>query len=583
MHRSLSWAALALLLAALLVGAVTFDRRSWPGLVGDEATYLMQAQSLAWDFDLRYSRADYDRFVEQWGVKPDGLILQSADGGRTLTYSKPASYAAWIAPFLRLSPTRGASIANALLLALAAVAAASTLSRRLGPAAPLWVAAWIFASVAFAYVFWVHSDLFLMCLTAIALSLAYGAPREAEPPESTAQAALRWLAVGALLGLVFMSRPFYGTLLLPAALAVPRSRRIPGIAALIVGTTLIVLASGLANLSDADALTPYSGHRQSFDSKTGFPEVDLPAGAWAGQIAQRGDHTWRAQVSFDRTQTAWNVLYFFVGRHVGILPYFLPLLLGLAAFRRGEGRGLLILGALAAAFCFLLIRPFNFYGGGGAMANRYFLPLYPAFWFAAGRPPARASWAVLVTLLAAPFLLPLWMHSEHYLLAPEGGYSYVSHTAQRILPFETTLSHLKPASQEDFVHNALWIKLLTPSLKPKKEGDTVTAIEMNDSGGGQLLVGSPAPLEGVELDVLPPLPTRLDIYGAERVAALPLPGGVAGNLLHFAHPRATHRMWWADDPYYLYQLRLAAPKGKGFTFTLHPKSTPPGSAGVPPA
>jgi hypothetical protein len=583
MHRSLSWAALALLLAATLVGAVTFDRRSWPGLVGDEATYLMQAQSLAWDFDLRYSRKDYDRFVEQWGVKPDGLILQSADGGRTLTYSKPASYAAWIAPFLRLSPTRGASIANALLLAIAALAAARTLSRRLGPAAPLWVAAWVFASVAFAYVFWVHSDLFLMCLTAIAFSLAYGAPREDESPETAGRAILRWLAVGALLGLVLMSRPFYGTLLLPAALAVPRGRRISGIASLILGAGLIVLASGLANLADADALTPYSGHRQSFDSKTGFPEVDLPAGSWAGQIAQRGDHTWRAQVNFDRTQTAWNVLYFFVGRHVGILPYFLPLLLGLAAFRRGEGRGMMILAALAAAFCFLLIRPFNFYGGGGALANRYFLPLYPAFWFAAGRPPARASWAVLVALLATPFLLPLWMHSENYLLAPEGGYSYVSHSAQRFLPYETTLSHLKPAGQEDFVHNAMWIRLLTPSLHPKKEGETFTAIEMDESGGGQILIGSPAPLDGVELDVLPPLPKRLDISGAERVTAMPLPGGVAGNLLHFAHPRAAHRMWWTDDPYYLYQLRLEAPKGRGFTFTLHPKSTPPGSAGVPPA
>ncbi|MFY9819850.1 MAG: hypothetical protein WAM82_00605 [Thermoanaerobaculia bacterium] len=573
MHRSLSWAALALLLAATLVGAVTFDRRSWPGLVGDEATYLMQAQSLAWDFDLRYSRADFDRFVEQWGVKPDGLILQSADGGRTLTYSKPASYAAWIAPFLRLSPTRGASIANALLLALAAVAAARTLSRRLGPAAPLWVAAWVFASVAFAYVFWVHSDLFLMCLTALALALAYGAPREADSPETAGRAILRWLVVGALLGLVLMSRPFYGALLLPAALAVPRSRRVSGIASLVLGAGLIVLGSGLANLADADALTPYSGHRQSFDSSTGFPGVDLPAGSWAAQIAQRGDHTWRAQVNFDRTQTAWNVLYFFVGRHVGILPYFLPLLLGLAAFRRGEGRGLLILAALAAAFCFLLIRPFNFYGGGGALANRYFLPLYPAFWFAGGRPASgaiRASWAVLVALLALPFLLPLWMHPRDYLTTPEGGYSYVSHSAQRFLPYETTLSHLKPAGQEDFVHNAMWIKLLTPSLRPRKEGGTATALEMNDSGTGQLLIGSPAPLDGVELDVSPPLPQRLDIFGAERVTAVPLPGGVAGNLLHFTHPRAVHRMWWTDDPYYLYQLRLAAPKGRGFTFTLRP-------------
>src|SRR4051794_15022533 len=233
MQRYASWALLSLLLTATLVGALTFDRRSWPGLVGDEATYLMQAQSLAWDLDVRYSRRDYDRFVAQWGIKPDGLILQSGDGGRTLVYAKPASYALWIAPLLRLSPLRGAAIANALLLALAAVLAARTLERRLGPAAPLWEAACLFASVAFAYVFWAHADLFLMSLVAIALALAYGAPRD--EAETSGRTALRWAAAGLLLGLVLASRPFYGTLIVPAALAVPASRRSLGIAALVAG------------------------------------------------------------------------------------------------------------------------------------------------------------------------------------------------------------------------------------------------------------------------------------------------------------------------------------------------------------
>ncbi len=171
----LAWAALGLLLAATLVGAATLDRRDWPGLVGDEAAYLMMAESLAWDGDVRYSRADYDRFVAHWGRRPDGLILQSGDGGATLTYGKPALYSAWLAPFVRLSPTRGAATANALLLALAAVIAARALRPALGAAAPLWVAVFVFASVAFASVFWAHGDLFLACLTALGLALVYGA------------------------------------------------------------------------------------------------------------------------------------------------------------------------------------------------------------------------------------------------------------------------------------------------------------------------------------------------------------------------------------------------------------------------
>ena len=54
--RQLSWIVLGGLLLALLVGALRFDRTGRPSLVGDEATYAMQASSLARDFDLRMER-----------------------------------------------------------------------------------------------------------------------------------------------------------------------------------------------------------------------------------------------------------------------------------------------------------------------------------------------------------------------------------------------------------------------------------------------------------------------------------------------------------------------------------------------
>jgi hypothetical protein len=564
MPRIWSWAALCLLLAATLIGALTFDRRSWPGLVGDEATYLMQAQSFAWDGDFRYSRKDFDRFVEQWGVKPEGLILQSGDGGRTIAYSKPASYAAFVAPFLRLSPIRGAQIANALLLALAAVLAARTLERRIGPAAPLWVAAWIFASVAFAYVFWVHADLFMMSLAAIAFALTYGAPRGEQPDESRLRSILRWLAVGALLWLVVMSRPFYAALLVPAALAVPPAKRKQGIAALLLVASLLGLVSGFANLAEGDAWTVYGGERQSFDSATGFPEVDFPASAWKEQIAARGSRTWKFADIFDTRQTAWNGLYFLVGRHVGLLPYYLPLLLGLLAFRRGEGRGMLILAVLAASACFLLARPFNFYGGGGALANRYFLPLYPALWFAAGR-QARPSWAIACALLAAPFLWPLWTQPTAYLLDDSLGYRYVSRTAQAWLPYETTQSHLKPGGGEDFMHQDLWVKPLTPSVRPEAGNAWIRV-----AGGGQLLLGSEEPLREIRLVLRPPLPASLEMSGAESVKEIPRPGGRSMRVLRLEGPRAVHRMWWSPEPLYLYQLRLEVPEGTSVSFQLRP-------------
>jgi hypothetical protein len=537
MRRTWNWAVLALLLAATLVGAVTLDRRTWPGLIGDEATYLMQAQSLAWDLDLRYSRADFDRFLAQWGTKPDGLILQSGDGG-ALVYSKPVSYSFFIAPFLRLAPVRGPAIANALLLVLAAVAAARVLERRIGPAAPLWVAAWIFASVAFAYVFWVHSDLFLMCLAALALSLAYGSPGG---EESRGRLVLRWLAVGILLGIVATSRPFYASLLLPAALAVPARRRTIGIAALLAGAAILAASSSLFNLAERESWTSYAGARRSFYSYTGFPEVDFPPEELERQVTEQGSHAWIPWFHLDARQIGWNSLYFLAGRHVGVLPYYLPLLLGLLAFRPGQGRWALLLAVVAALAAFFVMRPFNFWGGGGAIANRYFLPLYPAFWFLAAR-PAKAWWALFAALLAAPFLWPLWMHPRTYPLAPAGGFRYVSDVARAGLPYETTQSHLKPSGKDDFIHNGLWIKPLANSIQAESDG---ARLRLAPGRPGEVLIGSPTPLSGVRLDATN--------------------GTVQWFLFH--RPRAVHRMWWTEEPFYLYQVELEAERG-GMTFTL---------------
>ena len=228
---------------------------------------------------------------------------------------------------------------------------------------------------------------------------------------------------------------------------------------------------------------------------------------------------------------------------------------------------MLILATLVACAGLLIARPFNFYGGGGAIANRYFLPLYPAFWFAAGR-PARASWALLAAVLAAPFLWPLWAQPRAFFLDENGGYRYVSEAARRLLPYETTQSHLKPSGREDFVHNGLWIKPLTTSLRAEEDG---ARIRLDRPGRGQILLGSPRPLDGIRLVLLPPAPPRIEISGAESVTSLPRPRGGTVRLLHFPHPRAVHRMWWTRDPVYLYQLGLEVEGANGgASFVIQP-------------
>jgi hypothetical protein len=580
------WVLLAALLLATLVAAATFDRRRWPGLVGDEATYLMQAQSLAWDLDLAYTRLDYDRFVAQWNRPPEGLILQSTDGGRTLTYGKPALYPAYLAPFVRLAPRRGPLVANALLLAAAGLAAARGLRPALGAGAPWFAAAFLFGSASFAYVFWIHADLALMAAAALGLALAFGG-RAGAGAETGAgaeaaagcRAALRGAAAGALLAAPALARPFYATLLAAAAIATAAApaahgRRRRSLLALAAGAAVVAAGAVAVNLAVRGVWTPYGGERLGFYSSTGFPAVDLPAGGWRDEIARRGGTgSWVAPAKLRYPVAprlwAWDLFYFVAGRDVGVLPYFLPLALGFAAWRPRSRRWPLVVAAAATVACFIVVRPFNFYGGGGALANRYFLPLYPAFWFLAARrlrPAWAAGLAVAAAALAAPFLWPLWTAPRAFPLHVEGELRYVSAAARRWLPYETTLDHLKPTGGDDLAVGGLWIKPLANPLRAGDDGWLAAA----RPAPVEILVGSPRPLAALRLDQPPGAPAGLAVAGADLESPTPLPGGLTTQVLRHPDLAARHRMWWTADDVHLYRLRLTFPGPSPPTFRLAP-------------
>lgn len=568
------WAVLGSLLLATLIGCLVFDRTGRPSLVGDEATYAMQAASLAWDLDLAYTRKDYDRFVAQWGGPPDGVILQSGDGGAHITYGKPFLYALAVAPFVRVAPLRGALVANLLMLAAAAVLAARTLRQRCGALAPLAVAVFVFASVSFAYVYWVHADVFLLAATAAGYALAYGGdrtrPRHGAPaPQMFAGPAAersgwhfagRWCAVGVLLAVPVAFRPFYLALLLPPLLAVPAGRRRAGVAALAGGALALLAVTALVQHAVGGGWSGYSGQRLGFYARTGYPEVQFPAARWNDELKRWGNTSWVQEGAFEPIASArlwaWNTLYFLVGRDVGVLPYFLPLLLAAAAFRGYGGRWLIPLAVIAASFCFLLVRPFNFYGGGGAIANRYFLPLYAALWFIAAR-PLRLPHLALATALAAPFLLPLWRQPSAYPIGEDGRYRHVSEAARRLLPYETTQSSI-PGGQ-DVDRHGLWVKLLDHDAWRAPDGN---GFRMVGSGTAELLVGSPAPLPFLGVAMDRSAPARLDVDGLELHPSLLRPNGWEEFEVALRRTRAVHPMWWTHDDFYLYAVTLRLPGGR---------------------
>jgi hypothetical protein len=573
-----SWAILGILLFSILIAAISFDRASWPTVIGDEATYLMQAESLAWDFDLTFGKLDYDRFVRHWRNRPD-LVLQSGDSGEHVTFGKPFLYALAIAPFVRAAPRRGAVVANAVFFAASALAAASALRKRRGPAAPLWVATYLFASVAFGHVFWVHSDLLLMATTAVAFSLAYGDPELESNPSAAAtlggdvprlRCLLRWVTVGLLLSVSGTSRPFYFILLLPAGLAVPARHRRLAWCGLAAGALSLLLAVSLIHHTAGRSWSPYTGERRGFTDRTGYPGIDFPSEQWSEAVRQLGSASWihegSSQFQLDSALWRWNSFYFLLGRNVGVLPYFLPLVLGFFAGVRGREQWAIVVAVVLVLACFFAIRPFNFYGGGGALANRYFLPIYPAFWFLGFR-PARVRWAVAVAALTMPFLWPLWSAPRAYPVIPFRSYRHVSALAARWLPHETTQKHLRAIGRDDVAHNQLWVRFLNEAVWPEESGKI---LRLRAGADGEILVGSPSPLTRLRVEVSESEPVDLEIptdhVEVERH------NGVTAYRVVLPRPSAKHPMWWTRDDVYLYRLplRMGTETLSVVSFSLHP-------------
>lgn len=568
--EALGWVVLgSLLLISLLLAGFFFDRTE---LEGDEPTYAAQAASLAWDFDLRWERADYDRFVAQWGGPPGGLMLQSGDGGARIGFGKPFLYSVVTAPFVRLAPLRGAAVANALLLALAGILAALALRSRVAGAAPWYAALFVFGSVGFAYVYRLQADLFLLAATVCGFALAYGWQKTERDREAPAEIFgepsfeeriapqprwLRWLAVGALVAVPGACRPPYLLLLLPALLAVPEVRRRTGIPALLGGALAVLLLTAGIQHAVSGSWSPYAGERLDFDARTGYPEVDFPRSEWPQQILMRGSRAWLGEAApqrvFSPRLLGWNLLYGAVGRHAGLLPYFAPLLLIFAAYRRQRGRWALAAAAALGILGFLLFRPFEFTGGFGAIGNRYFLPFYGALWFAVAK-PARGLWAVLALALAILFLPPLWRHPGAPLRSAAGEeYRWISGVAGRWLPYETSLASL-PGVRSGLRGN-LWVQPVGGAIWRTREGD----LRLFGDGTGELLVASVRPLPRILVDCDREAPTKLETGGAElRPLLLRGDGSIVFRVTLF-EPATVHPTEWSPDPVSFYRMTLRLP------------------------
>ena len=423
-----------LALGALLLGfalSVNFPTVA-VGFQNDESTYYMLGHSLARDFDFAYERKDLARVWEEFPSGPEGVFLKRGklvglDVSRTfpyvrwrtspelrtdkLYYGKAYIYPLVAAPFVRVFGTNGFLVLHALLLTLAFCAAYAFLAARSGAwPAVVYAPAFFGGSAAPVYFVWITPELFNLALTCYAFFLwSYKEVARSEDGRSTRLARmlrspLSDYMAAALVGVLTFSRPTHLVMMLPI-MTLPALRRqwrhdvaIGLVFACVTGALFV------GNVAITGEFNYQGGDRRTFYGATGFAFL-TPASTF--EAVGIGHQTDRVLVDIVFTQDAFayvlrhNLLYFLIGRHTGLVPYFFPgvlsALLFLGAPRQRQMWQWLVLGALAvAALALLLWLPFTYSGGGGPLGNRYFLAFYPMFLFLT--PPLGSALPALAAL-----------------------------------------------------------------------------------------------------------------------------------------------------------------------------------------
>ena len=516
-------------LLMIVLAAAAIRSASAPSV--EETTYRLQAESLVFDFDLVYDGADIERFRAH-GWDEDSLVGLGLRASELDAFQRPFPYPLLLAPFVAIAPERGPALLNALLLVLVAALTWRFLDRLVGDVAPWVTAALVFGSTVFASVFLAQPDVLLVLATVAALALAEGRPvAEGTLPDlypggdATRASMLRWLGVGLLLGVVCIHHPVYLVLAVVVGLRLPRGERASALPLVVVGLVIVLLvgwwAGGLyADLGPAEKLARATDSLEDMHARGASPFTGA---------AKRV--TWPPRL--EPELLGWNALYLLIGRHCGLLPYTLPLvlLLGLAA---GSGRLRHVLPlVLFAVAIFVLFFPFNIFGGP-SVGNRWFLPLYAALWTTPARPSSPTG-PLLVLVIGGLLLLPLWTGGAP---AEQGPAAVLLER----LPFETTQREA-PVSAE-VVSSELRVRATSFSVSP---GAGERALALAGGRRAELMVVSGSRLESVFLDFGPAAKGEPALRGGRLGGTIFRPdGGVSYEVLFDGRERR-HSTWWSRE------------------------------------
>lgn len=446
---------LGLLATFLLLFAATVGKQRLPGgFICDEAAYFMMTQSLWEDGDLRWEERDVVTANRLFEGGPRNVILMTPDGGKNLYYGKPYIYSLLVLPFFALLGVNGFVFCNTLMFLIMVWLAWRYLRAWNDSGAALLMAVtFFFLSAAFPYVFWMHPEVFNMFVIFLGCYFwIHPGPREGKDDGAGVKPGFftRPVVRAALAGLFFALAAFskfphaaFGGFFVLHGLVTRRWSRLVALG-LVFAAMFGLLVLGQLALSDAPSVyhvarcaIPRVDSAERLAGVTSLLLGEDPRGA--GEFGGGGLGLFNIDGKFP-----WNVAYYFIGRHTGMVPYFFPAVLALYwfFFRGGRKLGLdrwALLGAATVLIGFyLLVLSFNYQGGGGFIGNRYFVSFYPAFLFLIGRLPSLTGvgvgWVVAGLFLSQLIFTPFGANTRRQSLQ-----AHVRNPVFRVLPFETTL------------------------------------------------------------------------------------------------------------------------------------------------
>jgi hypothetical protein len=542
-------------------------------LVADQAIYYSMTQSLAQDGDLEYSKRDLIRYYEVFPSGPMGIFLKKAKDGK-LFYAKSFAYPLFAAPFVRLFGTNGVLVFHSLLLLLLLLMGFAYFSvSNPSPLSLFTVITFLFASVAGVYYLWIQPDFFNLFLVFTVLFLwlyKHKIPKaegnDSHPTRMDLFLLSDWTdyLAGLLIGLAVFSKPANIVLLGPIVLHTLLKKNF-------LKTSLILLCflitSGIfwgTNHMITGEWNYQGGERKTFYYTYPLEKADVTFDSI--KTMEMTSDGYAEKHLLPAKFIPYNLFYYFFGRNSGLTWYFFPAVLFLFLFfsqKKELYQWLILLAAFAEILIFVVIMPDNYAGGGGALGNRYFLPIYPFLLFLIPTKQKLKNLILCWTMAAifiAPILISPFFHS-HY---PS---THVKKWPFKALPVEMTLVNNFPTNTNPYAFRQEvgtqpdigWLHFLDDNFYPRLKESEVEKRGFWTRGPhtSEMVLKTYYPVKRLDFRLLnnPRMRNEISVKVGRKKKTITL-GTKQRGTLSFSPVKAFN-----IKSLYLYRIRISASKG----------------------